>query len=375
MKKCPSCGKENSDSSIYCSSCGKELPIDVTLDNDKQAKFCINCGKKISKKDTFCPYCGSTQDASEIKKKQELNKEEENENKKETKEGQFSNFKKYLVAITSCVVGFLPIVFIFLSWGHNATNGHETSIVGIIQELISLSYFTSYNAIQIAHLVALVLFLGIGMCLLVNGVLIFTNHRKASFDDPFILTFFALVLIDFGLLGMKGFPNVFFILIMFVYIVAYYVLFIVYTKDNLTNKIINPVNILFLFISLMVFISTSNVEGYQGIRLFLNAINQFEGTITVNIVLPFIFYLVSFCSIIITFFMQSIYKNKKSNCVFTGFTFLFILISMLVSYAFEKDTSFVSSLYIAPLILTMVTFVLDLFLVLFSKKEKEEVKQ
>jgi len=55
MKHCNKCGREVSDSSIFCKHCGHKIKTKV----DSSAKsFCNNCGKEISSDALFCKYCG-----------------------------------------------------------------------------------------------------------------------------------------------------------------------------------------------------------------------------------------------------------------------------------------------------------------------------
>ncbi len=49
MKKCPYCGAELNNDSLFCTECGKELPIGVV---------CPHCGAPINEGDVFCTECG-----------------------------------------------------------------------------------------------------------------------------------------------------------------------------------------------------------------------------------------------------------------------------------------------------------------------------
>lgn len=49
MKKCPFCGAELNDDSLFCTECGKELPMGVV---------CPHCGASVNEGDVFCTECG-----------------------------------------------------------------------------------------------------------------------------------------------------------------------------------------------------------------------------------------------------------------------------------------------------------------------------
>ncbi len=49
MKKCPFCGAELNDDSLFCTECGKQLPKD---------NQCPHCGASVNDGDAFCTKCG-----------------------------------------------------------------------------------------------------------------------------------------------------------------------------------------------------------------------------------------------------------------------------------------------------------------------------
>ena len=49
MKKCPYCGAQIADDSLFCTECGKELP---------KGTICPHCGASVNEGDTFCTECG-----------------------------------------------------------------------------------------------------------------------------------------------------------------------------------------------------------------------------------------------------------------------------------------------------------------------------
>lgn len=53
MKKCPNCGKDMSNGSKFCSSCG------TMITETGQKWFCKNCGAQMNGNASFCPYCGA----------------------------------------------------------------------------------------------------------------------------------------------------------------------------------------------------------------------------------------------------------------------------------------------------------------------------
>ena len=55
MKKCPFCGAQINDDSLFCTECGRPIP---------QGSVCPHCGASISDGDTFCQSCGKKVDES-----------------------------------------------------------------------------------------------------------------------------------------------------------------------------------------------------------------------------------------------------------------------------------------------------------------------
>ncbi len=55
MKKCPFCGVQVNDDSLFCTECGRPIP---------QGSVCPHCGTSISDGDTFCQSCGKRVDES-----------------------------------------------------------------------------------------------------------------------------------------------------------------------------------------------------------------------------------------------------------------------------------------------------------------------
>lgn len=49
MKKCPYCGAQNRDDSLFCTECGSPV---------SQGRVCTNCGTRLNDEDLFCQNCG-----------------------------------------------------------------------------------------------------------------------------------------------------------------------------------------------------------------------------------------------------------------------------------------------------------------------------
>ena len=55
MKKCPYCGAQMNDDSLFCTECGIQIP---------QGIVCPHCGASIGENDAFCQNCGKRVDDS-----------------------------------------------------------------------------------------------------------------------------------------------------------------------------------------------------------------------------------------------------------------------------------------------------------------------
>lgn len=80
MKKCPNCGAQMDDESLFCTECGKPIPQGNVCPhcgasvNDGDA-FCQNCGKKVGEESSTldkdntqqkCPHCGALVNAGNV---------------------------------------------------------------------------------------------------------------------------------------------------------------------------------------------------------------------------------------------------------------------------------------------------------------------
>ncbi len=98
MKKCPFCGAELNDDSLFCTKCGNQLPKD---------NQCPHCGASVNDGDAFCTKCGKplaqSSDDSDVHGKDEYDE---------------NIFKKYLPHILGCIV----IVCVIFVWNRNEGN-------------------------------------------------------------------------------------------------------------------------------------------------------------------------------------------------------------------------------------------------------------
>ncbi len=101
MIRCPYCGKQNDDESLFCTECGKPI---------SQDNVCPYCGASVNDDDSFCQSCGKViNESSDI----EPIAYEEDEK---------SGFKKYLLYVIGAFVLLLAIGY-FLSNESTNDNG------------------------------------------------------------------------------------------------------------------------------------------------------------------------------------------------------------------------------------------------------------
>lgn len=116
MKKCPYCGAELSDESLFCTECGKELP---------KGTICPHCGASVNEDDVFCTECGKRMDEAVLVEEpkpvqQETSPVEEVEDNDVLAEyeEQPSFLKKYLPHVIGGLV-VLALVIGFFVWNNS----------------------------------------------------------------------------------------------------------------------------------------------------------------------------------------------------------------------------------------------------------------
>lgn len=101
MKKCPNCGAQVKDDSLFCTECGKPIP---------QGSVCPHCGASVGAGDAFCQSCGKS-----------LNEAPNGESVVNEEEVSKSGFQKYLPYIIGAVV-VLALIGYFISNDSNAAS-------------------------------------------------------------------------------------------------------------------------------------------------------------------------------------------------------------------------------------------------------------
>lgn len=56
VKRCPKCGRECSQDSVFCAGCGTQLPQEEKIPN---GNHCTKCGAELAPDDAFCYNCGT----------------------------------------------------------------------------------------------------------------------------------------------------------------------------------------------------------------------------------------------------------------------------------------------------------------------------
>ncbi len=113
--KCPNCGMELPEDSIFCENCGRRVDADVV--------YCTNCGRKFSSEDLYCDYCGTRLSGREEEEKflpmvipaAETKKEE-------TEKKPFSAAGRWFGFVTAAVLALVVIwgAFFLLTGGGEA---------------------------------------------------------------------------------------------------------------------------------------------------------------------------------------------------------------------------------------------------------------
>lgn len=125
MKKCPYCGAQIADDSLFCTECGKEQP---------KGTICPHCGAIVNEGDVFCTECGKkieekkqqypTDEAVQVEEPKPIQQEttpiaevEDNDNVEEYEE-QPSFLKKYLPFVIGSIV-VLALLMGFFVWNNS----------------------------------------------------------------------------------------------------------------------------------------------------------------------------------------------------------------------------------------------------------------
>lgn len=104
MKKCPFCGAQMNDDSLFCTECGKQIP---------QGIVCPHCGASVNEGDVFCQNCGKS--INESPSEERIVNDDE----------KISVFKKYLPYIIGALVLMMIIGYCSSNESPNASSDEQ----------------------------------------------------------------------------------------------------------------------------------------------------------------------------------------------------------------------------------------------------------
>lgn len=76
VSKCPQCGAEVPNGSMFCSACGTKMPVPVAAEPEAAEAHCAKCGAVIAEGSKFCTTCGEPVPAAEEAPAEETSDEE-----------------------------------------------------------------------------------------------------------------------------------------------------------------------------------------------------------------------------------------------------------------------------------------------------------
>lgn len=99
MKKCPNCGAQNTDESLFCTECGRPIP---------QGNECPHCGATINEGDVFCRNCGKNISDGGVKTQSDEQTDNSTNDTSETyyeeEEGFFQRYRYYIIGLLLLVL-------------------------------------------------------------------------------------------------------------------------------------------------------------------------------------------------------------------------------------------------------------------------------
>ncbi len=316
---------------------------------------CKNCHKEIMEDSKFCEFCG-------------------HEIVKEKKRFKISDTITSLVlAIFSTVIASAGIILPFINITGGLFNNYRNysnvvtyfnNNLGIFSGLTGGVYSAHIKGLIVGYVLVIGI-MGLSVALLVMSIIkIINGNNSKALDNLHFINFF-LTTVGLTVFGLDGSLTITLMVLYSLYYITYMVIKIINGDEKLSLKILFGIGFAFFLIS---FWTVCGIGGNTFDFYVDKASSAYN-----NYFYAFCLYITTLClygvSVILTLVnLNLLTSNKKMASSIISFVLVFMFISLTITSNI-KETSVMTTSFVAPIALFLVTSVFLLVVALLSNKE------